>query len=140
MVETKGCDRLERFECATRILSGPGSVSQLSRMPLGRLLLVTENEYAGKHISSIGIIPSEEMEAGKTATSLYYADIVDEKTDFEQKFIYVFSKSARDRLLAANYNLLKSDEQNEVYVFANQMDMTFALADISFIRSNTLTF
>ena len=42
MVETKGCDRLERFECATRILSGPGSVSQLSRMPLGRLLLVTD--------------------------------------------------------------------------------------------------
>ena len=57
-----------------------------------------------------------------------------------EKFIYVFSKSARDSLLAANYTLLKSDEQNEVYVFANQMDITFALADISFIRSNTLTF
>ena len=57
-----------------------------------------------------------------------------------EKFIYVFSKSARDSMLAANYTLLKSDEQNEVYVFANQMDMTFALADISFIRSNTLTF
>ena len=57
-----------------------------------------------------------------------------------EKFIYVFSKSARDSLLAANYTLLKNDEQNEVYVFANQMDMTFALADISFIRSNTLTF
>jgi hypothetical protein len=57
-----------------------------------------------------------------------------------EKFIYVFSKSARDSLLAANYTLLKSDEQNEVYVFANQMDMTFALADISFVRSNTLTF
>ena len=57
-----------------------------------------------------------------------------------EKFIYVFSKSARDRLVAANYTLLKSDEQNEVYVFANQMEMTFDLADISFIRSNTLTF
>lgn len=57
-----------------------------------------------------------------------------------EKFIYVFSKSVRDSLLAANYTLLKSDEQNEVYVFANQMDMTFALADISFVRSNTLTF
>lgn len=57
-----------------------------------------------------------------------------------EKFIYVFSKSARDRLIAANYTLLKSDEQNEVYVFANQMEMTFDLADISFIRSNTLTF
>ena len=57
-----------------------------------------------------------------------------------EKFLYVFSKSARDSLLAANYTLLKSDEQNEVYVFANQMDMTFDLANISFIRSNTLTF
>ena len=57
-----------------------------------------------------------------------------------EKFLYVFSKSARDSLLAANYILLKSDEQNEIYVFADQMDMTFALADISYIRSNTLTF
>ena len=57
-----------------------------------------------------------------------------------EKFLYVFNKEVRDRLLAANYTLLKSDEKNEVYVFANQMDMAFALADISFIRSNTLTF
>ncbi len=57
-----------------------------------------------------------------------------------EKFLYVFSKEARDRLLAANYSLLKSDEKNEVYVFVNQMDETFALADISCIRSNTLTF
>lgn len=57
-----------------------------------------------------------------------------------EKFLYVFNKQARDSLLAANYTLLKSDEQNEIYVFANQVDMTFALADISFIRSNTLTF
>lgn len=57
-----------------------------------------------------------------------------------EKFLYVFNKDARDRLLDANYTLLKSDDRNEIYVFANQMDMTFALADISFIRSNTLTF
>lgn len=57
-----------------------------------------------------------------------------------EKFLYVFNKAARDKLLEANYRLLKSDEQNEMYVFANQIDMTFALADISFIRSNTLTF
>lgn len=57
-----------------------------------------------------------------------------------EKFLYVFNKEARDRLLEANYTLLKSDEKNETYVFANQMDMTFALADISYIRSNTLTF
>lgn len=57
-----------------------------------------------------------------------------------EKFLYVFNKEARDRLLEANYTLLKSDEKNETYVFANQMDMTFALADISCIRSNTLSF
>ena len=57
-----------------------------------------------------------------------------------EKFLYVFNKQARDSLLPANYTLLKSDEQNEIYVFANQVDMTFALADISFIRSDTLTF
>lgn len=57
-----------------------------------------------------------------------------------EKFLYVFSKDARDSLLSANYTLLKSDEKNEIYVFANQLDMTFALSDISFIRSNTLTF
>lgn len=57
-----------------------------------------------------------------------------------EKFLYVFNKEARDRLLEANYTLLKSDEKNETYVFANQMDMTFALADISYIRSNTLSF
>ena len=57
-----------------------------------------------------------------------------------EKFLYVFNKEARDRLLSANYTLLKSDEKNEIYVFANQTDMTFALADISFIRSDTLTF
>lgn len=57
-----------------------------------------------------------------------------------EKFLYVFNKEARDRLLEANYTLLKSDEKNETYVFADQMDMTFALADISYIRSNTLSF
>lgn len=57
-----------------------------------------------------------------------------------EKFLYVFSKEVRDRLLAANYTLLKSDEKNETYVFANQVDMTFALANTSFVRSNTLTF
>ena len=57
-----------------------------------------------------------------------------------EKFLYVFNKEARDRLLAANYTLLKSDERNGIYVFANQVEMTFALADISFIRSDTLTF
>ena len=57
-----------------------------------------------------------------------------------ERFLYVLNKEARDRLLSANYTLLKSDDKNETYVFANKVDMTFALAEISFIRSNTLTF
>ena len=54
------------------------------------LSLVIDNEYAGLHISAIGIHPSEEMAAGKTATSLYYADIVDGKTDLSETYMYVF--------------------------------------------------
>lgn len=61
-----------------------------------------------------------------------------------EKFLYVFSESARDKLLSANYTLLKSDEQNEIFVFVNKADISFALTDVladtSFIRSNTLTF
>lgn len=41
------------------------------------LNLVIDNEYLGKPISSIGIIPEEEMIARQTATKLYTADIVD---------------------------------------------------------------
>ena len=55
-----------------------------------KLRMVIDNDYAGLHISSIGIIPPEEMEAGKTATALYYADIADGKTDLSERYIYVF--------------------------------------------------
>ena len=55
-----------------------------------QLNIVIDNEYAGVHISSIGIVPTEEMEAGKTATALYYADIVDGKTELSAKYMYVF--------------------------------------------------
>ena len=55
-----------------------------------QLRMLTENEYAGMHISSIGIDPPDEMKAGKTATALYYADIVDGKTDLSEKYMYVF--------------------------------------------------
>ena len=54
------------------------------------LHMVIDNEYAGLHISSIGIVPPEEMEDGKTATALYYADIVDGKTDVSERYMYVF--------------------------------------------------
>ena len=55
-----------------------------------QLNLVIDNEYTGLHISSIGIEPPEEMAAGRTATALYYADIVDGKTDLSARYMYVF--------------------------------------------------
>ena len=55
-----------------------------------KLSMVIDNEYAGLHISYIGIEPPEEMRAGKTATALYYADIVDGKTVGSLRYMYVF--------------------------------------------------
>ena len=54
------------------------------------LCMVIDGEYSGKHISSIGIEPPEEMMAGRTATTLYYADIVDGKTNLSVRHMYVF--------------------------------------------------
>ena len=54
------------------------------------LLLVIDNDYSGKHVSEIGIEPTEEMLGGKTATMLNYADVIDGKTEFSEKYIYVF--------------------------------------------------
>ena len=54
------------------------------------LSLVIDNDYAGLPVSSIGINPPEEMKQGNTATTLYYADIVDGKTDLSEEYMYVF--------------------------------------------------
>ena len=55
-----------------------------------KLNMVIDNDYSGLHISTIGIDPPEEMKNRKTATALYYADIVDGKTDVSIEYIYVF--------------------------------------------------
>ena len=54
------------------------------------LSLVIDNDYEGMPVSSIGINPPEEMKRGETATALYYADIVDGKTNLSEKYMYVF--------------------------------------------------
>ena len=54
------------------------------------LSLVINDEYSGMHVSYIGITPPEEMKNGKTASTLYYADIVDGKTELSEKYMYVF--------------------------------------------------
>ena len=54
------------------------------------LSLVIDDEYSGKPVSYIGITPPDEMRSGKTASTLYYADIVDGKTELSEKYMYVF--------------------------------------------------
>ena len=54
------------------------------------LSMVIDNNYEGLSISTIGIDPPDEMREGKTATALYYADIVDGKTDASLRHMYVF--------------------------------------------------
>ena len=54
------------------------------------LSFVIDNDYSGMNISVIGIDPPEEMEEGKTSTQLYYADVVDGKTQLSEKHMYVF--------------------------------------------------
>ena len=54
------------------------------------LCMVIDNAYAGEHISSIGIIPPEEMKQGRTATALYNADVMDGVNDLRAKYMYVF--------------------------------------------------
>ncbi|MBO5928030.1 MAG: SpoIIE family protein phosphatase, partial [Clostridia bacterium] len=52
--------------------------------------LVINNEYANKHISSIGIEPPEEMLNGEDATKLYTADIINLETEYKETYMYVF--------------------------------------------------
>ena len=55
-----------------------------------KLSMVIDNDYSGLSITTIGIKPPKEMKNGKTATALYYADIVDGKSDDSMKYMYVF--------------------------------------------------
>lgn len=55
-------------------------------------------------------------------------------------FIYVFSTQDRDKLLSKNYNLLKSDERNNIYVFENNNQLVFDNSDMKFVFSDMLTF
>lgn len=53
-------------------------------------LVIDDAEYSKLHISHIGINPPEEMLNGKAASKLYYADIVDGKTNESLEYMYVF--------------------------------------------------
>ena len=55
-----------------------------------KLCMIIDDAYSGKHISTIGIVPPEEMTKGQTATALYHADIVDGINDASAEYMYVF--------------------------------------------------
>ena len=55
-----------------------------------QLRMVIDNTYAGKHISTIGIMPPEEMVQGRTATALYNADVIDGISNLSAEYMYVF--------------------------------------------------
>lgn len=56
------------------------------------------------------------------------------------KFIYVFTVNARDLLLKKGYQLLKSDDANNIFIFANSDRMAFDLTGVIHLASDTLTF
>lgn len=55
------------------------------------------------------------------------------------RFAYVYNEDARDILLRRGYELLKSDEYNHIYVFANDRAV-FDSSEVSVLFSDTLTF
>jgi len=57
-----------------------------------------------------------------------------------EKFIYVFNPDTRDEFLKRGFTLLKSDNENGIYVFVNQPSLMFAVTDASYLLSDTLTF
>lgn len=57
-----------------------------------------------------------------------------------EKFIYVFSEADRDLLLNRGYSVVKADEPQHMYIFANSDELHFDLSDVHLAYSDTLTF
>lgn len=61
-----------------------------------------------------------------------------------KKFICVFTDEAKTLLLQNGFRLLKEDVHNKMYVFENNEKrserMSFALDQVSYILTDTLTF
>lgn len=56
------------------------------------------------------------------------------------KFIYVFNDNDKQALLDMNYDLLKCDIEQGIYIFANKPQKLFSAKGIAFALSDTLTF
>ena len=57
-----------------------------------------------------------------------------------EKFICVFSRKDRDKLLDRGYTLIHENDAGGVYVFLNTEHIDFSENEVRFIRTNTLTF
>ena len=56
------------------------------------------------------------------------------------QFIYVFSRQDRDTLLRAGFLMLREDEPNCVFVFKTDDRLSYALTEMSYIRSDSMSF
>lgn len=54
------------------------------------------------------------------------------------KFLYVFSKDAKKKLLDKGLKLIQENDKNEVYVFLNNQKATFDLSEVFFLPSDTI--
>ena len=60
-----------------------------------------------------------------------------------EKFIYAFSKEDRDYLLGQGFTLLTNDEIHEKYMFENNLQYKFSVAETDgrkIVFSNTMAF
>ena len=61
-------------------------------------------------------------------------------------FIYVKQQDDKEKMLSLGYHLLKEDEKNQIWVFANRKQAGFSTedelkkADVVFLLSDLLTF
>ena len=55
-------------------------------------------------------------------------------------FIYVFDADAKNKLLSMQFMMLMSDDKKNVYIFVNDDNENFAVDDIPYMISDTLTF
>ena len=56
------------------------------------------------------------------------------------KFIYLFNRDARDKLLSLGFTILKNNEKDNIFVFENSQTMNFSLSNEEFVFSDTISF
>lgn len=58
----------------------------------------------------------------------------------EEKFIYVFTEEAKNKMIQCGFKLINSDSKYGRYIFENNPKLLkFSKPDVSMIKSNSLT-